>query len=131
MKIKQAKDKTSKIQHPRRDSSPFGCNRSSCISDHNLFMALGSNASNIRAHASHRYQPSHISDPPIAFEASKASVLILDKIGEVICSIYRCGLVNFRAVGRKNRPAASVFADSCREVFVAYSVPFNAMHETS
>lgn len=44
---------------------------------------------------------------------------------------YRCGLVNFWAVGRKNRPAASVFADSCREVYVAYSVPFNATHETS
>lgn len=70
-------------------------------------------------------------DPPIAVDAGKTSALIIDKTGEVTCSIYPCGLVNFWAVGRKKRLAASVFADSCREVFVAYSVPFNAIHENS
>lgn len=94
-------------------------------------MAVGSDASNIRARASHRYQQSHIPDPPTAVDAGKTSALIIDKTGEVTCSIYRCGLVNFWAVGRKKRPAASVFADSCREFFVAYSVPFNAIHENS
>lgn len=131
MKTKQAKGKNSKIQHSGRSSSPFGCNRSFCLSDHSLFVAVGSDASNIRARASHLYQPSHIPDPSIAVVAGKTSALIIDKTGEVICSVYRCGLVNFWAVGRKKRPAASVFADSCREVFVAYSVPFNAIHETS
>lgn len=125
MKIKQAKDKTCKIQHPGRDSSPFGCNRPFCLSDHSLFVAVGSDASNIRAsniraRASDRYQPSHIPDPPIAVDAGKTSALIIDKTGEVTCPIYRCGLVNFWAVGRKKRPAASVFADICCEVFVAY-----------
>lgn len=120
MKIKQAKDKTCKIQHPGRDSSPFGCNRPFCLSDHSLFVAVGSDASNIRARASDRYQPSHIPDPPRAVDAGKTSALIIDKTGEVTCPIYRCGLVNFWAVGRKKRPAASGFADICREVFVEY-----------
>lgn len=95
---------------PARFSIPFTIQ---ALSGHSLVMAVGSNASTIRARASPRFQQSHIPDSPVAVDAGRTTALIVDLTGEAIGPVHRCGFVAFWAVGWRTWLTASHFADSC------------------